>query len=77
MASTLYTTVYSLDEKKFFSLSDSLQKVILEGIMNSTYFDERSIDVKVQAQKDWKKYSENLVAKVIREKKERNQSFRL
>lgn len=69
IASTLFTTVYSLDEKKFFSLSDNLQKVIIDGILNSPYFDERSIDVKVTAHQEWKKYSENLVAKVIREKK--------
>lgn len=69
LASTLFTTVYCLDEKKFFSLSDNLQKVILDGIMGSPYFDERCIDTKVAAHQEWKKYSENLVAKVISEKK--------
>lgn len=76
VGSSIFTTIYSLDEKKFFSLSDNLQKVITDGIMKSIYFDERDIGTKITAHQEWKKYSENLVAKVIKEKKSRNQSFR-
>jgi hypothetical protein len=40
LSSAPKTLVYSIDEKKFFSLSDNFQKIIVEGIMNSKYFDE-------------------------------------
>lgn len=43
VSSSISTIVYSLDEKKFFSLSDNLQKVIIEGIYKSPYFDERNL----------------------------------
>ncbi len=78
LSSSPRTVVYSLDEKKFFSLSDNFQKMIVEGIMDSKYFDEHDIDVKVQEQKEWKKYSEKLVSNVIGAKKNaRAASFRL
>lgn len=77
VSSSIQTTVYSLDEKKFFSLSDNLQKVISDGLMKTPYFDEKDIDSKINEQKEWKKYSENLVAKIIKQKKSRNNSFRI
>ncbi len=57
LSSSPKTVVYSIDEKKFFSLSDNFQKMIVEGIMEAKYFDEYNIECKAQEQKDWKKYS--------------------
>lgn len=51
ICSSTTTTIYSLDEKKFFSLSDNLQKVILDGIMESPYFDEKNYESKINAQR--------------------------
>ena len=45
------TVIYALDEKKFFSLSDNLQKVIIEGILENPYFDQHDIDYKVTGQR--------------------------
>lgn len=39
LSSTPKTIVYAIDEKKFFSLSDNFQKLIIEGIMETKYFD--------------------------------------
>ena len=49
ISSSIQTIVESLDEKKFFSLSDNLQKVIIDGIMENAYFDERDIETKIGA----------------------------
>lgn len=57
VGSSTFTTIYCLEEKKFFSLSDALQKMIIDGIMKSPYFDERDIDTKIQEHREWKKYS--------------------
>ena len=51
ICSSTTATIYSLDEKKFFSLSDNLQKVILDGIMESVYFDEKDFESKINAQR--------------------------
>ena len=51
IASSNETIVYSLDEKKFKSLSDNMQNVIVEGIMKNGYFDERDIETKVNGEK--------------------------
>ncbi len=51
LSSSPKTVVYSIDEKKFFSLSDNFQKMIIEGIMEAKYFDEENIDYKVQGEK--------------------------
>ncbi len=77
LSSSPKTIVYSIDEKKFFSLSDSFQKMIVEGIMEAKYFDQYNIECTVHEQKDWKKYSEKLVNNVISAKKNaRSTSFR-
>ena len=57
ISSSIQTTVYSIDEKKFHSLSDNLQKIISDGILQNPYFDEKDIDKKIVDQKEWKKYS--------------------
>ena len=31
--------------------------MIIDGIMKSTYFDERDIDTKIHEHREWKKYS--------------------
>jgi hypothetical protein len=43
LSSSPKAVVYSIDEKKFFSLSDNFQKMIVEGIMEAKYFDEENI----------------------------------
>lgn len=68
--------MYSIDEKKYFSLSETLQKLIAKGIRESAYFDEYNIEEKLGAQREWKQYSEKLVEGVIRGKKDRAHSFR-
>lgn len=44
LSSSPKTVVYSLDEKKFFSLSDNFQKMIVQGILEAKYFDEYDIE---------------------------------
>ena len=77
LSSSPKSVVYSIDEKKFFSLSDSFQRMIVEGILEAKYFDEHNIETKVDEQKQWKKYAEKLVGNVIAAKKSnRSSSFR-
>jgi len=38
-------------------LSENLQKLIIKGIMDEAYFDEYNLDEKLNAQRNWKKYS--------------------
>lgn len=51
ISSSILTVVYALDEKKFFSLSDALQKVIIDGILGNRYFDQDDIESKVTKQR--------------------------
>lgn len=51
ISSSIVTIIYALDQKKFFSLSDNLQKVIIEGIMASRYFDQIDIESRVSQQR--------------------------
>lgn len=76
ISSSTQSLVYSIDEKKFFSLSENLQKLIIKGIMDEPYFDEYNIDEKLGAHREWKNYSEQLVEGVIRGKKDKSHSFR-
>lgn len=61
LSSATQTTVYSIDEKKYFSLSDTMQKLIGQGILDHPYFDEYDIEEKATNQRDWKQFSEKLV----------------
>jgi hypothetical protein len=57
ISASTQSLVYSIDEKKFFSLSENLQKLIIKGIMDEPYFDEYNIEDKISGQREWKKYS--------------------
>jgi hypothetical protein len=57
ISASTQSLVYSIDEKKFFSLSENLQKLIIKGIMDEAYFDEYNIEDKISGQREWKKYS--------------------
>ena len=46
--------------------------MIIEGILEVQYFDERDIDNKINYTRDWNTYSEMAVAQVLNEKKRRN-----
>lgn len=77
ISSSTQSLVYSIDQKKFFSLSDNLQKLIAKGIVQQPYFDEYDLDDKLSGHREWKKYSEKIVESVIKGKKDRTRSFRI
>jgi hypothetical protein len=50
---------------------------MIDSIRKLPYFDQRDIETKVKEQREQKEKSEKEIAKIIRDKKERNKSFRL